>query len=693
MRISLRSLVDPRHTAAFIALALLVGFLAGVAGAGLIEAIDWLAEGVSWLEDRLRFGRWLPLVSVPLGLGLAWLIGRRYPEVRGSGVPETIAGLAVRAGYVPTRSIFWKTAATAATLGGGGSAGREGPTVMIGAAIGSSVGRHSGLGEDQIRSLVAAGAGAGIGATFNAPIAGMLFAMEVILGNFAIRHLNAVVIASVTAAVTTRSLVGQERILSAEPHALGDASELLLYAGLGILAAVIGFGFLKAFDTVHSKIELFAVRPWLRPVVLGVPVAILITIEPNLFGTGQSFIQGLVDGSALETAWWVLLLLSGSKVLATAGTLGSNGSGGHFMPALFIGSTLGAGVAALIAPVWEISTIDTGAFAVVGMAATFAAVARAPLTAILIVFELTGDYGLVLPLMLATSLATLLADRLHRETVYTIPLVSRGIRLLRTSDVDLLDTVTVAQVMTPWNEVIRPDATTRHAQEQLDVHRHHGLPVASEDDRLVGIITLTDIARTGGPRDDLTAAAAMTPSPVTVTESTPVSRAMEAGVASDGADGQPRCGPASRCCRRVTPSTCWHVPTGDCGTGLSLCTNGGHRERAGQEAAATVDPTGCGVLRVPHSGRFSGGRRCTQGRTLAAWLHPGSNPSRTSGAHSRWHHRTRGRGHHHRVRRCGRPGSGYGETASTGSSCRRGGFRSRRRITGRCRIAVRWMCP
>jgi len=527
MRISLRSLVDPRHTAAFIALALLVGFLAGVAGAGLIEAIDWLAEGVSWLEDRLRFGRWLPLVSVPLGLGLAWLIGRRYPEVRGSGVPETIAGLAVRAGYVPTRSIFWKTAATAATLGGGGSAGREGPTVMIGAAIGSSVGRHSGLGEDQIRSLVAAGAGAGIGATFNAPIAGMLFAMEVILGNFAIRHLNAVVIASVTAAVTTRSLVGQERILSAEPHALGDASELLLYAGLGILAAVIGFGFLKAFDTVHSKIELFAVRPWLRPVVLGVPVAILITIEPNLFGTGQSFIQGLVDGSALETAWWVLLLLSGSKVLATAGTLGSNGSGGHFMPALFIGSTLGAGVAALIAPVWEISTIDTGAFAVVGMAATFAAVARAPLTAILIVFELTGDYGLVLPLMLATSLATLLADRLHRETVYTIPLVSRGIRLLRTSDVDLLDTVTVAQVMTPWNEVIRPDATTRHAQEQLDVHRHHGLPVASEDDRLVGIITLTDIARTGGPRDDLTAAAAMTPSPVTVTESTPVSRAME----------------------------------------------------------------------------------------------------------------------------------------------------------------------
>ncbi|MCP4964174.1 MAG: CBS domain-containing protein [bacterium] len=527
MKLPLRSFVDPRHTAAFIALALLVGFLAGVAGAGLIAAIDGLTSAISWLEDQLRFGRWLPLLTVPLGLGIAWLIGRRFPEVKGSGVPETTAGLAVRAGYVPTRSIFWKTAATAATLGGGGSAGREGPTVMIGAAIGSSIGRHSGLGEDQIRSLVAAGAGAGIGATFNAPIAGMLFAMEVILGNFAIRHLNAVVIASVTAAVTTKTLVGQEQILSAESHTIGSPTELLLYAGLGVLAALVGVLFLRTFDTVHSKIDLFVARPWLRPIVLGGPVAILIAIEPRLFGTGQSFIQGLVDGSTLETAWWVLLVLAGLKVLATAGTLGSDGSGGHFMPALFIGSTLGAGVAALLAPVWEISTIDTGAFAVVGMAATFAAVARAPLTSILIVFELTGDYGLVLPLMLATSLATLIADRLHRETVYTIPLVSRGIRLLRTSDIDLLDTVRVVQVMSPWSEVVRPGDSTREVQDQLDVHRHHGLPVVDEDEQLVGIITLTDVARTGGPGDEVTAAVAMTPNPVTVTESTPVSRAME----------------------------------------------------------------------------------------------------------------------------------------------------------------------
>ena len=523
----LRKLADPRRTAVFIALSLVVGFVAGLAGAGLIAAIGLVNRGTEELEVFSGFGQYLVLLTVPVGLFLAWLLAQRYPEVRGSGVPETTAALAVRAGYVPTRSVGLKILATALTLGGGGSAGREGPTVMVGAAIGSSIGRHTGLGEDQVRSLVAAGAGAGIGATFNAPIAGMLFAMEVILGNFAIRHLNAVVIASVTAAVTTRTLVGEERILSAVPHEVGDPRELLLYAMLGVAAAGFGFLFLKAFDGAHGPISLFETRPWLRPLVLGLPVAAIIAFEPRIFGTGQDFIQQLVGGEPLAVAWWVLLILAGLKILATAGTLGSHGSGGHFMPALFIGSTVGAGLAALLAPVWPISDLDTGAFAVVGMAATFAAVARAPLTSILIVFELTGDYGLVLPLMLATSLATLIADRIHKESVYTIPLVRRGIRLLRTSDVDLLDTVTVGEVMTPRGAVIRPDMTTGEVQGFLDRNRHHGLPVVDQEDTLVGVMTITDVVRSGGPSDQVRAGDAMTPRPVTVTPATTVSLALE----------------------------------------------------------------------------------------------------------------------------------------------------------------------
>jgi CIC family chloride channel protein len=511
----------------FISLSLVVGLVAGLGGAALIGSIELIRDGVDWLDGSLSWGRYIPLISVPLGLFAAWSLAQRFPELRGSGVPETTAGLAVRSGYIPTRSSYLKILATALTLGSGGSAGREGPTVMVGAAIGSSIGRYSGLGEDQVRSLVAAGAGAGIGATFNAPIAGMLFAMEVILGNFAIRHLNAVVIASVTAAVTARTIVGEDRILSAESHDLGHPSELILYVALGVMAAAVGFLFLKAFDSIHSPIAQFEARPWLRPIALGIPVAAIVTIEPRILGTGQGFIQELVGSGALDVAWWVLFILVGLKILATAGTLGSHASGGHFMPALFMGSALGTGFAALMTPIWGFSVLDTAAFAVVGMAAMFAAVARAPLTSILIVFELTGDYGLVLPLMLATSLATVIADRIHKESVYTIPLVRRGIRLLRTSDVDLLDMVAVGAVMTPWDEVLRPSMTTVEVQAMLDRHHHHGLPVADGDDRLVGILTMADIERTGGPSDNVTAAEAMTAHPVTVTPETPVSLALE----------------------------------------------------------------------------------------------------------------------------------------------------------------------
>ena len=509
----------------FVALALVVGAAAGLGGAALIETIGLVSDMVTWLEGP--WGRFAPLLTVPVGLGAAWALARRFPELRGSGVPETTAGLTVRSGYVPTRASYLKIIATALTVGSGGSAGREGPTVMVGASIGSSIGRYSGLGEDQVRSLVAAGAGAGIGATFNAPIAGMLFAMEVILGNFAIRHLNAVVIASVTAAVTTRSIVGEARILSVVAHDLGDPTELLLYTALGLMAAGFGYLFLRAFDRVHSPIKRFEERAWLRPIALGIPVAAIVTIEPRILGTGQAFTQEIVGGGVLEVAWWTLLILAGLKTIATAATLGSHASGGHFMPALFIGASIGAALADLVRPVWGFSELEPGAFAVVGMAAMFAAVARAPLTSILIVFELTGDYGLVLPLMLATSIATAVSDRFHKESVYTIPLVRRGIRLLRTSDVDLLDTVMVGEVMTKWTEILPPTMTTREVSEQLDRHRHHGLPVADEDGRLVGILTISDIMRTGGPSDVLTAADIMTPRPVTVTPETPVSLALE----------------------------------------------------------------------------------------------------------------------------------------------------------------------
>ncbi len=514
-------------TVAFLGVSVVVGVAVGAAAALLVVTTD----GVQWVFEELEslssVGRWIALISVPSGLLVAWLLAHHLaPQAEGDGVPEAMEALALHGGYLPTSSVPVKLLATAATLGGGGSAGREGPIVYIGATIGSSIARHTRLNEDQVRSLVAAGAGAAIGASFNAPIAGMLFAMEVILGSFATRHLSSVVVASVAAAVTAQTLVGSEIALNAPVYRMGDPRELGLYVLLGLLVVPVAWLFLKTLDRAerHSG---FVTRPWMRPLVMGLVVAAIGLYEPRILGTGQEFISGLLS-NADPTDYVVgsLLLIIVLKTLATASTLTSGGSGGAFFPSLFVGATLGTAFATFVAPAWGISTLEPGAFAVVGMAATFAAVGRAPLTAMLIVFEVTGlEYGLVLPLMLTTILATVIVDRIHPDSAYTMPLTRKGIRLVRATEVDLLDTVNVEKVMAEASP-LASTLTLAQAQGILDRSKHHGLPVA-EDELLIGILTLSDIVGSGGPSDQVTVGEAMTPKPVTVTPNTPVSVALE----------------------------------------------------------------------------------------------------------------------------------------------------------------------
>jgi len=532
-----RALLRPGSTATFLALSVVVGVVVGLAAAALIGALDGVVHLARWVGEQTGLPKAVALLAVPVGLLAAWLLSRRFPELAADGVPEAAAAVAIRSGYLPTRGAPLKLVATALTVGLGGSVGREGPIVQIGATIGSSIARHTGLGEDRVRSLVAAGAGAAIGASFNAPIAGMFFAIEVILGNFAIRHLNAVVVASVAAAVTTRSIVGEELILRAPGSlGMGDARELLLYALVGLAAVAVAWAFLRVLSRVH---DLRHRGPgWLRPVLLGLAVGGIGWLEPDILGTGQEVVRGFI--SALNTGdvvWWSALALVGYKVVATSLTLGVGGFGGVFMPSLFIGAALGAGFAALVAPVWGFSDLQPGAFAIVGMAATFSAVARAPLTSILIVFEITGDYNLVLPLMLAASLATFVGDRVHRDSVYAMALARRGIRLRPRGEIDLLDTVRVREVASPVDLVVAPEASTAEVQGLLDRYRHRSLPVV-EQGRLVGVITVTDIIRTGGPSDQVSAGEAMTPRPVTVTPSSPVSEALER-MAALGVGGLP----------------------------------------------------------------------------------------------------------------------------------------------------------
>lgn len=529
-----------RETTGLLAVAAVVGVGIGVGAGALVLVIERIEDTFITLEEWAGDTRWWVFVAVPLGFWLAWLVAQRLaPEVEGDGVPDVIAGLTLQGGRIRGRVVPAKMLATALTLGGGGSGGREGPIVQIGAAIGSVVSRFFRMGEDQIRSMVAAGAGAGIGASFNAPIAGMLFALEVILGSFAVRHVSAIVIASVVAAITTRSLVGEELTLSVTSHTIDDFRLLFLYIALALLAALAGIAFLKLIDFVDRSVRKRSLG-WRRPVLFGLVVAATGFLIPDVLGTGQGFLQRLlfeseVAGQATGSvtrfdmaAWWALALLAGTKLVATAFTTTSGGAGGSFFPSLFIGGVLGAAAGRLLEPVWTFGTLEPGALAVVGMATMVAAVARAPLTAMILVFEITGgrDYGLILPLMLGTTLATFVADRFHPDSIYVSALKRRGIAVASHGDVDLLDTVLVGEVMHKPHLVARSDQMVGDVHREMNRYRYNGVVVVDGPD-LVGILTISDIIRAGSDADDMTVAEVMTPRPVTVTPSTRVSRALE----------------------------------------------------------------------------------------------------------------------------------------------------------------------
>jgi CIC family chloride channel protein len=509
----------------FLAISALVGVGVGLGAAALIFLVDWLEE--FFLPFAIDQGHPWIFLTVPTGFLLAWFLARRFaPEIAGDGVPEAVAALEVHGGRMRARVIPLKVLATAATVGTGGSAGREGPIVQIGAAVGSVISRRFKLGEDQVRSLVAAGAGAGIGAAFNAPIAGMLFALEVILSSFAARHMSAIVIASITAAITTRSIVGGELELQTAAYRLQSPSELILYAGLALAVVAVGLLFLNMVGRLDS-----ALRPraralgFVRPLMAGLLVAGLIFFEPRLFGTGQSVINELLAGDNMSSAWWALILLAIGKAVATSLTTTSGASGGAFMPSLFMGAAVGTGFALLASEVWP-TPVESGAFAVVGMAAMFAVVGRAPLTAILMIFEVTGarDYQLILPLMLTATLGTFLAERTHPDSIYSMILRHMGIKVRKTGEVDLLDTVQVGSVMATEPAVCSTTDAVSEVEHSLHRTRSHGLPVV-EDGSLVGIITLSDIAR--ADEGDVTVASVMTHRPATVVPSTPVSTALE----------------------------------------------------------------------------------------------------------------------------------------------------------------------
>ncbi|HTU29331.1 MAG TPA: chloride channel protein [Solirubrobacteraceae bacterium] len=528
-----------------VAMALVVGAGAGLGAAGfrdLIYLFTWLFTGKRTYGQfghqaslHLPFlGIWFVLVA-PVVAGLLYgpLIQRFAPEARGHGVPEVMLSVAENGGRIRPQVSLVKALASALCIGGGGSVGREGPIVQIGSAFASTVGQWVRTSEGRLRIIVACGAAGGISATFNAPVTGLFFGFEIVLKEFSSEALAATILSAVTADVISRAFFGGAAFFAQVPHdlALTNDFSYLLIALLGLIAGGMGVLFQKTVYKGEDAADLlWRGRPqWMRPVAGGFFLGALLLILPQMYGVGYPVMDRVFAGNYV--LWFVLILLAG-KILATSLTLWIGGSGGVFAPSLFIGAATGTAFGVVAHHLFGPAIGPVALYGVIGMGGVFAGAAQAPLTSIASVAEMTGNFTLTLPIMLACGLASQFARQITHGSIYTTKLLRRGIDIERPKAIGALRALSVDQVMQPlaaiddqprlfrddrqrslaadpamWQELLGPvtlsrrpqvlyaDEDLEQARRQLVLYGRDGLPVLSHDGHLQGWITRSDILK------------------------------------------------------------------------------------------------------------------------------------------------------------------------------------------------------
>ncbi len=443
------------------------------------------------------------LVPVIGGLIYGPLVDRFAKEARGHGVPEVMLAVSQRGGRIAPRVAIVKSLASALCIGSGGSVGREGPIVQIGSALGSSLGQWLRVPESRLRLLVACGAAGGISATFNAPIAGVFFALELILRDFETESFGAVVLASVTADVIGRAAFGNHPFLTLPTFSVHSPVEFAFYAVLGVLAAAGGVGFTKVLYGIEDVCDRVWHGPeWLRPAAGGVLLGGLILALPEMYGVGYPILENGVAGHYV--AWFLIVLLVG-KMVATSLTIGIGGSGGVFAPSLFMGAMLGTAFGDGVHQILPHLTASAGAYGLVGMGALFAGATRAPITGVLIIFELTGDYTIVLPLMVAIVIATAVSGKLSKDTIYTLKLRRRGIDITNPRAVNLMYTLTVNDAMHPVPDPLAVSDPLKRIIERFTDEVREALPVVDFDGCYRGTVTSQEVEQSVANDVDVTA--------------------------------------------------------------------------------------------------------------------------------------------------------------------------------------------
>lgn len=482
-----------------------IGIVAGLGAAAFIHSLSLvsgffhthIAGRLAWLGPSAVI--FLPALG---GLIVGPLLKRFAPEARGHGVPEVMTAVATRGGHIQGRVAILKIVASAVTIGSGGSAGQEGPMVQIGAASASALGQRLGISRTHMRTIVACGAAGGLAAVFNAPVGGAIFAIEVITGELT-PAFGAVILASVSATAVSRAIFGNYPSFVVPRYELVSNTEWLFYAVFGILAGLVSVAFIKTLYAFEERFDRWEFPAQWKPFVGGLMVGIIARFAPEVMGTG---------GRTIEAATWdkllplTLALLVPLKILATSLTLASGGSGGVFGPSMYVGAMLGGAFGWVVHSLFPETTAGSGAYALVGIGAVVGGTALAPLTAIILLFEMTDDYRIILPVMEATVLSIVVTRTMVGESIYTLKLRQQNIAYYAGAELERVHGLTVRSAMRADVPSVRAETGVLAALDAAIRTRASALPVVGEDESLVGLVTL----------QQLSAAAASDPKPHTV---------------------------------------------------------------------------------------------------------------------------------------------------------------------------------
>jgi CIC family chloride channel protein len=477
---------------------------------------------------------WRRVLTPIIGAAFSgYLLYRFFPEARGSGIPQTKFALFINDGYISLRTAIGKFLCCSISLASGIALGREGPSVQIGAGIASDLGRRFGLSKATLRALLPMGCAAALAAAFNTPIAAVLFSLEEIMGDLHAPVLGSVVIASATSWMVLHLILGDQALFHVPAYHLVDPREFFAYAVLGVVG---GFGSVVFVKLLLYLRLLFRKLPratvWMQPAIGGLVVGLMALYRPEVMGVGYDYVERVLGGDlALETVTMLIVL----KIIATATCYSSGNAGGIFGPSLFIGAMIGGALGSVTHQLFPAITAGPGAYALVGMGATFAGIIRTPLTSVLMIFELTRDYTIIVPVMIANLISFAISYRLQRQPIYEALAHQEGVSLptareigeggfsvsgvtrpvgetdeagaveaMRDAGVHLWPVVKDGQLLflvdaagTPveLEDVIYPDQPLSAAIEKMGAARVDALPVMSRAaaGKIIGVVTMPDV--------------------------------------------------------------------------------------------------------------------------------------------------------------------------------------------------------